>query len=359
VRTLKGTVILFFLAWTTLPAPIAPQDPPPRLVRVKLAADRGIEDRTEWRIAAVRLLDDCFRSFREGFAIKLRIDDFATWSPEPGRRALAARLAEMRRKVPPGACDLVLGVMAPGRTGAAPLGIASYPFACVLVKNLPAREDMVYAVLHELCHVFGAADLNERGSVMGIKAPGFGIDAFTAEAIRLNKDRSFDRKSFPLDEAASRAAVSAFAARARKGLGEPQVQLFLTQLEIEKGDLASAAEACAAAEAADPALPGLHNLMGNICLFRGDYDLALAEYRKALESQPYEPGVYFNIGLAFVEKGLLGDAAAAYREALKADPRYAEARQALESVLRAGNDVEAARNAVKTYLTTVRKQAGA
>lgn len=345
------TAGLILLAATSL----WPAEPEARTIRVKLAADRDIENMREWRIAAVRLFDGCFRSFAGKLGIRLAIEEIVTWKPEPGRRRLVDLLSELRREIRPGKCDIILGVISPERADDAPLGIASYPHACVLVKNLPSREAMVYAVLHELCHVFGAVDIREKDSVMGIEAPGFAIDGFTAAAVLLNKDRSFDREGFPLGPIAIGGALSLFDRRAQEGRREPQVALMLTLLYLEKDDLAAAARACAAAAAADPTLPGLHNLMGNICLFRGDYDLAIVEYRRAAESQPREPGIRFNLGLAYVQLGQLDEATAAFREALREDPAYEEARRALESVLRAGPDGDAARTAIRPFLLAIQK----
>jgi Tfp pilus assembly protein PilF len=325
-----------------------------RTVRVKIAADRAIENPIEWRIAIIRLLNDCFRSFEEKLGIKLSVEDVVAWTPRAGRWPLVDHLGELRQKVPPGTSDIVLGVMTPDRTDAIPLGIASYPHAYVLVKNLPAREAMTYALLHELCHIFGAMDIREKGSIMGIEAPGFAIDEFTARAISLNKERSFDRRSFPLPRGALDSAVSLFKRRAEQGLHEPQIFLFLTLLYLEKNELDAASRACAVAAEADPAFPGLHNLMGNICLFRGDNDRAISEYRKALEFQPREAGIHFNLGLAYVQKGMLGEASAEYQAALKIHPGYVEADLALKEIQLAGQDVEAARSAMKPFILRAR-----
>ncbi len=327
----------------------------PRTVKVRLAADRGIANQTEWRIAAARLLDGCFKSFAERFGIRLVLEDVVGWMPETGRRPLAGLLGELRRKVQRGRSDIVLGVTAPERTADVNLGIASYPHAYVLVKNLASREAMVYALLHEFCHIFGAADLRERGSLMGIESPGFAVDAFTAEAVLLNRDRRFGPGVFPLPAEALDGTISHYDRRAGRGLREPHVHLLLTLLYIEKNDLEAAARACAAAAAADPGVPGLRNLMGNICLFRGDDDAAVAEYRKALELQPREEGIHFNLGLACARKGMLKEAAAEFRAALKIHPRYSEAAQALKAVELAGPDVEAARRATESFILGVRK----
>lgn len=350
-----GVLMLGLLASTLAPASLAAQDPPRRVVRVELAFDRGIDNRAEWRIAATRLLGDCFRTFRGWFPIDLRLEDVVAWSPGPGRRPLAERLGEMRRNVRRGSCEIVLGVISPERAATATLGIASYARADILVMNLVSREAMRYVVLHELCHVFGAADIREKGALMDIERPALFMDDWTSRVVRLNAGRSFG-PGFPILPGASLdGLIALFEGRAGRGLGEPEVPLLLTLFYLEKNDLEAAARACAAAAEADPRFPAIHNLTGTVLMLRGETDLAIEEYRKAVQAEPYEPGVLFNLGLAFVEKGLLEEAAEAYRQALKVDPGCDEARRALGLVMAAGQDVHAARAAVQPFVLALRR----
>jgi tetratricopeptide (TPR) repeat protein len=313
------------------------QDAPARTVTVKLAADRSIENIAEWKIAASRLLDDVFQTFQEQFGIRLVLGDIVTWRPRPVRRPLGEVLGELRKIVTPGKCDIVLGVVIPEHISSVSLGIASYPFGYILVKNLASREAMIYTLLHEVCHVFGAVDLREKGSIMGIEAPGFGIDTFTARAVRLHKDRTFGGPAYPLPKANFAEAAALFSDRARLGFAEPEVHLVLTLLFTEMNDLDSAAQACAEALHEDPGFIGLHVLLGNILLKQGSADQAVDEYRKALELQPGEAGIHFNLGLALSQRGSLGEAKSEFEQALKIHSGYAQARRALDRVIQAGS----------------------
>ena len=134
----------------------------------------------------------------------------------------------------------MFGVIDPGRLKSPALGIASYPHAYMLLSNVPNVEAMKYAFLHELCHIFGAIDLKEKGSVMGVVEPGLGIDRFTSEIVLLNRDRSFDRSVFPLAGSAIDAAIEHYKDRADLRRGEPQTLLFLTLLYLEKNDIEAA-----------------------------------------------------------------------------------------------------------------------
>ena len=336
------TKTIFLLAAFLAAGVLRAQDPSSRNVSVKVVMDRAIGNPAEWRIAASRLLDDCFASFRKAFGISMTVRKMASWEPEEGRMTLYEALAGLRRKVTPDGCDIVLGFASPERIDSPSLGIASYPYAYVLVKNLPGRESMTYAILHELCHVFGAIDVHEKGSVMGLEEPGFRIDPFTEQAVTLHKARSFDRESFPLPKEALGRGIDFYGRRAGQRLGEPEASLFLALLFMEMGDYESAARACEQAAGEDPGFTGLHVLVGNVCLNRKQTDLAIAEYKKSLEAQPSEPGIHFNLGLAYLQKGMMRKVAEEWRTAVRIDPGFLDARIGLARVfLSEGNFAEA------------------
>ncbi len=331
------TTMVLFCAALWAPLFLHAQDSDIKPITVKLAADRAIDNMTEWKIAAKRLLNDVFHTFREQFGIRLVISEIVTWNLRKNRRPVVEVLGELRKSVAPGKCDIVLGIVTPERISSISLGAASYPFGYILVKNIASREQMVYALLHETGHIFGAIDLREKGSIMGIEAPGFGIDAFTAQAIRLHRNRTFGGASFPLPKENLEEAEELFRERAQLGLGEPEVHLVLTLLYTAMNDLDSAVQACAEAVRENPGYLGLHVLLGNISFKRGEMDQAIKEYRRALELQPGEAGIYFNLGLAFTQKGSLGDAKKELEHALKIQPGYAQARLALENIRQAGS----------------------
>lgn len=324
-------------------APLQSQEPPSRTVTVRIVVDKAIPDLVGWRYQANRFIDDGRRVFQKRFGLRLAFEDPVRWQPENGKISLAEALVDLRTKVQPGGCDIVLGVIAPDRLKTPALGIASYPHGYVLLCNVASAEAMRYAFQHELCHIFGAIDLKQRGSIMGLVDPGFAIDEFTTQTVLLHKNRSFDRVSFPLDRDALDAAIAQYRRRAEMNLGEPQAKLFLTLLYMEKNDLESAARACGEAANADPAFIGIHVLLGNICLSRNQPDLAIAEYQKALQFQPREFGIHFNLALAYIQKHLLKDAANECRAAIGINPNYARAHVALARLrLAAGDPVAAA-----------------
>jgi tetratricopeptide (TPR) repeat protein len=68
-----------------------------------------------------------------------------------------------------------------------------------------------------------------------------------------------------------------------------------------------------------------HNNLSAILQSQGKLDEALAQCRKALETEPDEAGVYVNLGSIMADRGRLDDAIASYRKALKLKPNDAMA----------------------------------
>jgi tetratricopeptide (TPR) repeat protein len=324
-------------------APIVAREAPPRTVLIKMVVDQAIPDPLGWRYQANRFLDATFRTFQKQFGIRLAIGDTVSWKPENEKKSMADTLVELRTKVQPGDSNIVLGIIDPGRIKSPSLGIASYPHGFILLCCVNSLEAMRYSFLHELCHIFGAIDLKEKGSVMGVFEPGLAVDEFTARTVLLHRGRSFDRTSFPLAKDRLADAVSLYKQRANLGLGEPQLQLYLTLLYIEMNDIESAARACGEAAAADPGLTGLHVLLGNVCLNRGQTKQAIAEYATALRFQPEEPGIHFNLALAHIQEHNFNAAASECRAAIALNPDYVQARATLAQLeLAAGHSETAA-----------------
>ncbi|MGB8959624.1 MAG: tetratricopeptide repeat protein [Candidatus Aminicenantales bacterium] len=309
---------------------------------VRLVVDRAIPNLNEWRFRANDFLEGATRLFKAQFGIRLSIEGPERWQPKQERRTLEDALVELRTTVRPEGRDIVFGVIDPGRLKSPALGIASYPHAYILLSDVPNVSAMKYAFLHELCHVFGAIDLKEKGSVMGVVEPSLEIDRFTSEIVLLNRDRSFARTAFPLAGSTIDAAIEHYKDRAGLRRGEPQTLLFLTLLYLEKNDIEAAAEACDAAAKTNPGTAGLHILLGNIRLRRGQVDQAVEEYKAALGLQPSEPGVHFDLCLAYIQARLYKDAAEECRAALEINADYVRARLTLARLLLATGSSEAA-----------------
>src|SRR5512143_1143982 len=313
-----------------------------RTVTIRLVVDRSVFDLTEWRFKANAFLEYVSRIFRSQFGIDLCVKGPGRWSPGPRRRSIEDALCDLASRVPADGCDIVMGFIDPEHLSSTTLGIASYTRSSILLSNALDENGMRYAFLHELCHICGAIDLMEKGSLMSVSGHGMRIDPFTADVVRLNRDRLFDRGRFPLTGADVDAAIELYRTRVSQGPGEPETYLFLTLFYLEKDDLDAATKACTQAVVAEPGLIGIQIMLGNLRLRRGQPELAAGHYEKALEQRTTDPGLLYNLGLAYVEMRRYGAAAAEFRAALKVSRDNVPARLALARLLLAAGSSEAA-----------------
>ncbi|HSQ79328.1 MAG TPA: tetratricopeptide repeat protein [Candidatus Bathyarchaeia archaeon] len=326
-----------------LPArPAAAGEESRRTVTVRLAVDRTVSDMTAWRFRANAFLNYSVRTFRSRFGIDLAIKSPCRWAPALGKKTIEEALSDLATKVPPNGGDIVVGIINPDHVSSQTLGIASYTNSCILLSDELNEDAMRYAFLHELCHIFGAIDLKEKGSVMSVTGPAMDIDPFTEEAVRLNRERIFTRGRFPLSGDQLDPAIALYKKRAGLGLGEAENYLFLTLLYLEKDDLDAATQTCTEAIVEEPAILGIQILLGNLRLSRGQPELAAAHYEKALERQPSNPSLHYNLGLARAELHDYTKATEEFRAALKINEGFLPARLALARLLLAAGSAEAA-----------------
>jgi tetratricopeptide (TPR) repeat protein len=74
------------------------------------------------------------------------------------------------------------------------------------------------------------------------------------------------------------------------------------------------------------------NLLGNACKLMGEYEIAIGHYRRALACVPGSVKVLSNLGLALREAGRLAEARAALEPVVRERPDYLDARVALALV---------------------------
>ncbi|MBN1224801.1 MAG: tetratricopeptide repeat protein [Candidatus Aminicenantes bacterium] len=184
---------------------------------------------------------------------------------------------------------------------------------------------MKCVLLHELCHMFGAVDLHEPGSIMDIENRGLKFDEFTSKIIALNRQRSFLQDSLPLPDDICEQAIALYEQRANLDLGETDIDMMLASLYMERGQNSLASAACAKLLERNPDMKEIHNYLGNIYLRQGAFEKAIAEYNELIRFYPDSPDVHFNLGLAYSKAGMPDNAEAEYQKAIALNPRYAKA----------------------------------
>ncbi len=87
--------------------------------------------------------------------------------------------------------------------------------------------------------------------------------------------------------------------------------------------------------------PRIHQALGKLLQSRGDFDGALAEYRRSIASWPTVPA-WVGVGKVSEKMGKVEEARAAYESALAIEPNHASTLDDLAHVVAAGGDIEEA-----------------
>lgn len=111
----------------------------------------------------------------------------------------------------------------------------------------------------------------------------------------------------------------AFAA-ANAGLGEAYWRKY--QLTGNKEWLAAATQQCKKSTARDDALAAAHVCLGRVLAGTGDYDKAVAAYRRAAELEPTNDAAYGGLGYAYEQKNQLNEAEKTFKQAIAVRPNY-------------------------------------
>jgi len=219
--------------------------PPHRLVTAKVIADVSLRNNEIWKVEITSAMRDVSQTLQEDFGIKLRIKVYDYWAPgsiavdlRGGRRLQPKTLGTVLfalndhiRAAGRGGCDVVIGLVPEGPDGPVNAGIADYLNGVVIVKYLHAVGGIEYILLHEICHLFGAVDLEEKGTVMSLRNPGFRIDRFTKAIMRVNWQRSFRPGECPLPEDRILEAIALYKERQALGLSEHELAICLGKLQ--------------------------------------------------------------------------------------------------------------------------------
>jgi Tfp pilus assembly protein PilF len=106
-----------------------------------------------------------------------------------------------------------------------------------------------------------------------------------------------------------------------------------------QGKIEEAIAECKRAIEVDPDFGNPYNDIGAYLIDLGRPDEAIPWLEQAMKAKRYEPRhfPYLNLGRVYLAKGMINRARELFQESLKIEPRYAVARQALESIRRMVN----------------------
>jgi hypothetical protein len=169
-----------------------------RVIEVKIVAPAEYKLTNLWKLEMNKMLRDIGRRFKDRFGLAFRVKETGFWEPESRPKPLADYMRDLEDNVQRGESQLVIGIVSGLDFPGPPYGIADYLSSCVLIKDHPSISSLTNVLEHELCHIFGAIDLDEDGSIMSFDQRSARYDAFTSSVISLNRNRRFDVDEFPL-----------------------------------------------------------------------------------------------------------------------------------------------------------------
>ena len=317
---------LFFLDFNL----VVPQDHPVRTVNLKIVVDEKYKIIPTWRSDINWLITNASQEFEKRFNISFRIGLLDSWVPENAHNTVFGLLNDLRKKVSQENYDIVLGLTAQHGIAQGPSGAATYLHGYILLNESKLWESksktfMKSLLLHELCHLFGAVDLNEKSSIMNSENPGSKFDEFTRRIILLNRQRNFNPHIFPLPETRLDEAIAIYGQRKKLNRKEADIHVLLSIFYLEKNDYESTLEECSQAIQINPKSVEAYNLSGIACRRQGKVNEAIQLYKKVLRLQPNFPEVHYNLGIAYSRKDLTDEAINAYKKAIELNPNFAQA----------------------------------
>ena len=298
-------------------------DSPVRTVRVKIAMDKSLRLSGFAREEIKPLLVSASSIFNRRFGLQFLIKTYESWNPERDSRSLQSLLNDLRKKVARGDEEIVIGIISPDRMNGNQCGFTSYVHGYILIKYVEPRSLMGAVLLHELCHVFGAVDLDEQGSIMGIRRASENFDEFTRRVVLINRGRTFLEEPYVPEEEELDELILLYEQRDRSKGQELALKFALATLYQMKNRFDPAVYKCLEFLEASPDSMETYNLLGNIYHRQGNIDQAIRSYRRASELNPELPELHFNLGLAYSKKGDAESAIIEYQRAIQLNPAMA------------------------------------
>jgi len=252
----------FILLGAAFPIPTRKLDPGGlRTVRVKIAVDEEFRRRTYQFLETRKWVAAASYFFEKNFSFALQIADLKYWRSDNSKRTLSDLFQNLYEEIERGESDIVLGFTGQIRSESEVSGVASYRHGYALVKRMKYEYLTRVTVIHELCHLFGAVDLEKERSIMNKNEPRLEFDEFTRQIIRLNRNRRFDPAVFPLSTEDTNSAIGFYLERKRLNRGEAGVPIMLAIFYLEMEDYEKAIQECLEAEKIAPQDAAIQKLL--------------------------------------------------------------------------------------------------
>ncbi|MDH5466260.1 MAG: tetratricopeptide repeat protein [Candidatus Aminicenantes bacterium] len=272
-----------------------PQKDPVRIINLKIATDEEVRASLTWKSDIKKLVKAVSKDFDRHFGIQFKIKRCESWTSDNANSTTFDLLNDLRKKVLHDDCDIVVGFTAQDDIKNDLFGAATYLHGYIVIRELSSMSMMEIMLKHEICHLFGAADIHEKNSIMNIKTHGQEFDEFTSRIVLSNKFRSFNSNNFPLSRDKLEEAISIYEQRKILNPKETDIHFLLAIFYLEKQDHESTLRECFQVIQIIPDSPDALHLLGIAYRRQGKIDQALDEYQKVLHLQPSLPEIHYNL----------------------------------------------------------------
>jgi Flp pilus assembly protein TadD len=321
-------------------------DEPTRIVAARVAVDEHGRAHADWEAALRGLFDTVSASYERQFGIRLRVADIVSWTTGSEPAWSGTLLEQLRRDVPAGGVDVVIGFSGrrcgdfrpgwsiPFGPVAVVCGVADRP-ASRLERVLSGVADrpayrLERVLSGEIANLFGAYDPKEwwqRGLVDV-------FDDRTARLIHLMRRHDFARGAVGVDEPTRQRLLRIYRERVSDGWNPLVLALRAhAQALSDAGDRKAAVAQLREVIVLAPTLAQLNVDIGNIHRASGDLHEAMAEFHRALAKDSRSDQALTGLGLIHIQRKALDAAVRELRKAIAVNPVNAPARRALGAIL--------------------------
>jgi len=232
-----------------------------RTIRLRVALDEEFRRGPDLVFEVKRIVATSSHFFEKHFGLSLKIQEIVHWHSDNTKWTLEELCDDLFNAVDRGDSDIVVGFTRQLRGDARVNGVATYEQGYVLMNRYISPYLSRVIFVHELCHIFGAVDLEMEISVMNKAAPQLECDDFTKQIVRLHMNRRFGPGIFPLSPDDQNSAISLYEQRKTLPRREIGLSLRLAALYLERRDSEKAIKECLEAEKISPGDPAIRTLL--------------------------------------------------------------------------------------------------
>jgi tetratricopeptide (TPR) repeat protein len=358
---LHSTTILAFVSLTVLPVRTSFAQANLRTIKIRVAADADIRSSVGWENRLREAIENTSRIYERFFQIKLGITEIINWNLADKSGDPDALLKVLRKDVPRGDSDLVIGFSAQKCSGRLHGMAGAFRSEALVMTNCGTPVTSEQVLVHEIGHLFGAFHVTDKKSIMAssASAPADAIDGQTKAVIMLMRNFDFQKglpgigqgvkKEFNsiYEQGHTADAINPLAIAARnfglnlveEGKTSEAIQYFQESIQIAptfalpyvdlgiiyqgQGKLPDAMKQFGRAIELDPQLGAPYSGIGSILVAQGRLKEGVAWLTKAVTIEPKRKVSLYNLGNAYLKIGNFAEADKQFRSAIELDSSFA------------------------------------